>query len=278
MLYRLEYFSIRKSIIPLGDIMLFKEIRKTALINNKNKYLKSILIPFFALLVTVILTVSPYLFKVATGMYENNIAVNYLYVLRGSRCLYYFSVGFLAYVFYCAVTMGEEAWYSGRTERKKYCFRRFMYWMKPTLSLKAAGLRLVLFALKAFWTILFFTPAVAVAFVIVATAFSGGIEIYLFLSLCIGALILTAIGFTFRFVIIQRYFLANYLLVSNPDLGIIQCIRQSVNLLEGHIFTVVKFKLSFLPYALACLLILPVFFVYPYYKQSRTIIAKRLIV
>lgn len=258
--------------------MLFREIKKTALINNKNKYFKSILIPFSAFLVTVILTVTSYLFKEATSIYLNNIPDNYLYAFWGCRCLYYFAVGFLAYVFYCAVSMGEEAWYSGRTERKKYCFRRFMYWMKPTLSLKAAGLRCTLFALKAFWTILFFTPAVTVTFVVIATAFSGGIEIYLFLSLCIGALILTAIGFTFRFVIIQRYFLANYLLVSNPDLGIIQCIRQSVNLLEGHIFTVVKFKLSFLPYALACLLILPVFFVYPHYKQSRTIIAKRLIV
>ena len=150
--------------------------------------------------------------------------------------------------------------------------------MKPKLSLKAAGLRCILFALKALWTIIFFIPAVAVVLVIVATAFSGGIEIYLFLSLCIGTIILTVIGFTFRFIIIQRYFLANYLMVSNPDLGITQCIRQSVNLLEGHIFTVVKFKLRFLPYTLACLFILPVFFVYPHYKQSRTIIAKQLIV
>ncbi len=258
--------------------MLFKEIRKTALTNNKNKYLKSILIPFSALFVTVILTVSPYLFKVATGIYENNIAENYLYAFRGGRCLYYFSVGFLAYVFYSAVSMGEEALYSGRTERKKYCFRRFMYWMKPTLSLKAAGLHFLLFILKSCWTILFFIPAIVVTFVIVATAFSGGIEIYLFLSLCIGALILSVVGFTFRFIIIQRYFLANFLLASNPDIGIIQCVKQSVNLLEGHIFTVVKFKLSFLPYTLACMLILPIFFVYPHYKQSRTIIAKQLIV
>lgn len=258
--------------------MLFKEIQKTALNNNKNKYFKSVLIPFSAFLVIAILTVTSYLFKEATSIYMSNISDNYLYAFQGGRCIYYFAVGFLAYVFYCTVSMGEEAWYSGRTERKKYCFRRFMYWMKPTLSLKAAGLRFILFSLKAFWTILFFLPTAAVAFVIVATAFSGGIEIYLFLSLCIGALILSVIGFTFRFIIIQRYFLANYLLVSNPDLGIIQCIRQSVNLLEGHIFTVVKFKLSFLPHFLACLLILPVFFVYPHYKQSRTIIAKQLIV
>ena len=258
--------------------MLFKEIRKTALTNNKNKYLKSILIPVFAVSVTVILTVIPYLFKAVTGMYEDNISGSYLYAFWSGRCLYYFAVGFLTYVFYCAVSMGEEAWYSGRTERKKYCFRRFMYWMKPTLSLKAAGLHFMLFVLKALWTIHFFIPAIVVTFVIVATAFRGGIEIYLFLSLCIGALILSVIGFAFRFIIIQRYFLANYLLASNPDIGIIQCIKQSVNLLEGHIFTVVKFKLSFLPYTLACLLILPIFFVYPHYKQSRTIIAKQLIV
>lgn len=258
--------------------MLFKEIQKTALTNNKNQYLKSVLIPFSALLVTVVLTVISFLFKEATAIYMSNISGNYLYALQGSKCLFYFAVGFLAYVFYCTVSIGEEAWYSGRTEHKKYCFRRFMYWMKPALSLKAAGLRFILFSLKALWTTLFFTPAAAVIFVIAATAFSGGIELYLFLSLCIGALILSVIGLTFRFIIIQRYFLANYLLVSNPDLGIIQCIRQSVNLLEGHIFTVVRFKLSFLPYALACLLVLPLFFVYPHYKQSRTIIAKQLIV
>lgn len=259
--------------------MLFKEIQKTALTNNKNKYIKSILIPFSAILVTVILTLTTCLFKEITGAYiNNNLSGNYLFALRGGRCLYFISAGILAYVFFCAVTTGEEALYSGRAERKKYCFRRFMYWMKPTLSLKAAGLRFILFSLKAFWTILFFMPATAVVLVIVATAFSGGIEIYLFLSLCIGALILSVIGLAFRFIIIQRYFLANYLLVSNPDIGIVQCIKQSVNLLEGHIFTVVKFKLSFLLHLLSCLLILPVFFVYPHYKQSRTIIAKQLIV
>lgn len=259
--------------------MLFNEIQKTALINNKNKYIKSILIPFSAILVTVILTLTTCLFKEITGAYiNNNLSGNYLLALRGGRCLYFISAGILAYVFFCAVTTGEEALYSGRAERKKYCFRRFMYWMKPTLSLKAAGLHFILFILKTFWTIIFFIPVIAVVFVITATAFSGGIELYLFISLCIGALILSVIGFTFRFIIIQRYFLANYLLVSNPDIGIVQCIKQSINLLEGHIFTVVKFKLSFLPHLLACLLILPVFFVYPHYKQSRTIIAKQLIV
>lgn len=262
----------------MGDVMFFKEIRKKALTINKNKYLKSILIPFFTLIITVILTLMPLLFSAVTEKYADDISYNYLTVFRVGRCLYYFATGFLAYVFYSAVSMGEEAWYSGRTERKKYCFRRFMYWIKPTFSLKAAGLRFTLFVLKTFWTIVFLLPVAVVIFVIVATAFSGGIELYLFLSLCIGALILSAVGFVFRFIMIQRYFLANYLLAANPGIGIIQSIKQSVNLLEGHIFTVVKFKLSFLPYALACLLILPIFFVYPHYKQSRTIIAKQLIV
>ena len=258
--------------------MLFKEILKTASTNSKNQYIKSLSVPVVAFMVIVILTVSPYVFKTVTATLENSISGYSLYVFRSVKCLYYFAVGFITYVFYCAVSLGEEALYSGRSERKKYCLRRFMYWMKPTLSLKATGLRFIIFILKTFWTILFFIPAVVVAFVIVATAFSGGIEIYLFFSLCASVVILSAIGFVFRFIMIQRYFLANYILASNPGIGIVQCIKQSVNLLEGHIFKVVKFKLRFLPYMLACLLIFPIFFVYPLYKQSRTIIAMELIV
>ena len=111
---------------------------------------------------------------------------------------------------------------------------------------------------------------------VISLAYSGGIEFYLFISLTGGGVILMLAGLIFRFIILQRYFLAPYLIASNPKLGAWQSIKQSKNLLDGHIFRIVRFKLSFIPWFISSVLIFPLIFSYPYYKQSCSVIAKEI--
>ncbi len=258
--------------------MFYLNTQKYALECNKNKYLKSLCIPLFAATVYLLLSLSPSLISLVFDRIKLLIPEEYILYNSFFKCILITAIGLLAYIFYCTLSLGEEAWYSGRLTYKKNCFKRFIYWFRPSKAIKALSLKATLLCLKLFWTVVFLLPATVTASIIFITAFSGGIEIHLFLSLLCGTSILLICGLIFRFIFIQRYFLSEFILSKNPNNGVIQSIRQSKNLIDGHIFRVVVFKLSFIPIFLSCLLIIPLFFVYPHYKQSRTIIANELMI
>lgn len=261
-----------------GDIMFYGKIQKYAMKFNKKKYLKSMCIPLFFMSVLAFYCIMPYLFTTVSDLFINDISEKYSLGYSVLRCVIILASGFSACVFYSTVSIGEEAWYSGRLTGKKNGFKRFIYWFSFRNSFKAFRLRATVFLLKLFWSIVFLLPSLLTFSVVFVTAFSGGIETYLFLSMTAGSIILLIIGLIFRFIVIQRYFLAEFILAENPHNQVIQTIKQSKNLIDGQIFTVVKFKLTFLPLALPCLFLIPLFFIYPHYKQSRSILANELMV
>lgn len=258
--------------------MFYKNIQKFSLEFNKNKYLKSMCIPLFLTLTVILFCVIPYCINLIFDVILLRVTEKYLMLCSVIKCILIFLSGCTACVFYSTVSVGEEAWYSGRMTRKKNCTKRFIYWFRPKNSFKAFRLKSTLFFLKLFWTLVFLLPAAIIFSIILITAFSGGIEIYFFLSLCGGAAVLLITGLIFRFIMIQRYFLAGFIIAENPNNNVMQTISQSKNLLDGQLFTVIKFKLTFFPFFLLSLLIVPIFFVYPHYKQSRSILAKSLMI
>ncbi len=235
-------------------------------------------IPLFFIAVLAFYCVMPYLLNTVFDLLIPDIPEKYKFAYTVLRCIMIFASGFSACVFYCTVSIGEEAWYSGRLTGKKNGFKRFLYWFRFKNSFKAFRLRSTVFLLKLFWSIVFLLPSLLTFSVVFVTAFSGGIEIFLFLMMTAGAIIMLITGLIFRFIAIQRYFLAEFILAENPQNKVLQTIRQSKNLIDGQIFTVVKFKLAFLPFVLPCLFLIPLFFIYPHYKQSRSILAKELMV
>ncbi len=258
--------------------MTIFEIQKQAYRINKSNYIKSFCIPLCTLIITVILTAAPHLLVIIFNLFENKIPEKYILYSSLLKLIFSALITVLAFMFYSSATLGEKAYYSGRIFKRKNNYKRLFYWFKPQKSIKALSLKALIFALKIFWTFMLLLPFTAVTALILAVAFSGGIEIYLLLSLSAGALILLITGLVFRFIIIQRYFLAEYIMTENPELSALLCVKRSKNLLDGHIFKVVKFKLSFLPILLSCTLILPLIFIYPHYKQCRSIIAKEIII
>ncbi len=87
---------------------------------------------------------------------------------------------------------------------------------------------------------------------------------------------MTVCGAIFYFIAMQKYFIAEYLFSSNPRLGAWTAIKQSKNLLDGHITEIVRFKLSFLPWFMSCIFVVPAFYFLPYYKESCCVVAKRI--
>ena len=253
-----------------------KTVKKLSRRLNKGTYLRSFSIVIAFILFLILFAALPQLLiilSVNTGLKAAADSINPLIFPVGTAavCLL---VTLWTFLTAASFQMGENAWYTGRLTRKKQCGKRLRFWFRLPLAFKALRLNALLFLLKAMWTIAFLSPAFLVFSAIVGTALTGGIEIYLFLSLLTGFLILLAAGLFFRFIIIQRYFLAPYLIAENPKLSSITAIKQSKNLLEGHIFRIVLFKLKFIPLFLSYLFIIPAIFVHPHYKQCCCMVAK----
>lgn len=252
--------------------MTDREIRKLSRKLNKGKYLTSALILLFSIISFILFCVFPSVLIYFSEPLKISLNQKDKMIYPVSCAVILLISLFLFLVFFSAADLGEKAWYSGKNEKSRS--KRLKFWFYPFLSIKAFRLKCLLFFKKLFWTVAFLSPS-ALAFVgIVVLAYTGGIELYLFLSLLSGGIILLLIGLVFRFIIIQRYFIAPYLLASNPNLKPSLAIKQSKNLLEGHIFRIVMFKIKYLPAFLLYPLIIPAIFFYTNYKQSCSLLAK----
>lgn len=238
---------------------------KSRALNRKN-HLKSMFILLSGLIIVAIMSIIPF-FLLTTADTNIKVAIN---IILLSFCT------LISGMFYASYSTGEAAWYSGRHSGKKNCFKRLVYWFLPSHSFKAFLICSIVFILKLCWCFILCTPGLLTILSVIILSFTGGVELYLFLSLLIGSFMMFVCGLTFSFIINQRYFLTKYLIVDNPQLGIIQVIKQSKNLTEGQLFKIVRFKLNFIPTFLLYPLIVPIIYFYPHYKQSRSIIAKEL--
>ena len=185
-------------------------------------------------------------------------------------------ITFISILFNCAFLTGEKSWYSGKVSKSRLGIKRLSFWYKPRYSFKALLLKSVLFILKACVFIFFTLPSVFLLIAGLFLIFTGGIEVWILTSMLVGSLILLIVGSIFSFVFNQHYFLAEYLYINNPKLKIFQVIKRSKNLINGHVYKIVKLKLSFIPAFLCCLMIFPLIIIRPRYKQSCCILAKEL--
>lgn len=253
------------SIISSGDFMSNKEIKTFGKNLIKKRRIKAVTMSIILITVTALFTFAGYLSNSLISSKAVLIAI--ISVLSAT-----------VLIFQASFSLGEKAWYSGKLSKNKSCIKRFIFWFNPKYSLKAFSFGILLFLIKFFWTVTLLLPGIAVLSSIIILAYTGGIELYLFISLSAGFIILFFAGLIFRFLVLQRYFLAPHLLSSNPKLKPLQAIRQSKNILDGHIMEIVKFKLSFLPSFLSCIFIVPLIYFVPYYKQSCCVIAKSICV
>lgn len=171
----------------------------------------------------------------------------------------------------CGFGAGGNAWFS--FYKRKNRAGRAIYWFAPKNNFKAFRLYCALFFVKLFWTILMLLPGATVAFSFCYLAYDAGIEFNLFLCGIAGGGALMATGLIFRFLIVQKYFLAKNILIENPKVSVTEAIRQSCEKMNGKLKRTAFFKLSFAPWFLACAGILPIIYVWPYYRQSCALFA-----
>ncbi len=183
----------------------------------------------------------------------------------------------LSFFFGTPLLQGNVSWYYKRTEGEIFpVFRAFLWYASFRKWLKVLVVYLLLFLKKAFWTVLLLLPAgilyfaYCISVIYRADAWQSFILFFLSTGLAAGGLVSALI-------VCYRYFLVPYILADNPKVRILTAFRSSVQIMKGKKAERFALDLSFLPYYLLNLLLVPMIGTLPYINMTKALFAKRYI-
>lgn len=101
-----------------------------------------------------------------------------------------------------------------------------------------------------------------------------GMTPFLFYAVCVLLAAFLITGTYFGFAAVQKYAFCEALLTLDPTRGVVDTLRESRRLARGLCFACTRERLRFFPWALLCVLIFPLLYVAPYYRQSIGCMAK----
>lgn len=164
-----------------------------------------------------------------------------------------------------AFRVGLDAWFIRRSLRE-YA-PPYLFFKGFITAGKSALLWVCLKALGLFWLTLFSLPAIVFMWAFYRLAAENS-SFYVTLSVLAGGAVLFIGGIVFAGAVMQKYALSRYLIAENPLMSAFSALRESKIKMAGREWSFLLFKLSFFPWFLSCALVLPLFYVVPYYLQS----------
>lgn len=146
--------------------------------------------------------------------------------------------------------------------------------MKPNIglsgALKACELCVRLFFIKLFWLAVFEAVPFTAAAAFVYHNLHNAVSLRAAYAVFAGLSVLAVAGLFFCFIFTQRYSKSMFYLACYKDFTAGEAINESVRKTQNKLADIFFFKLSFAPWMLLCIGILPALYVIPYYKQSVT--------
>lgn len=103
---------------------------------------------------------------------------------------------------------------------------------------------------------------------------ASGLAPFLFYAVCVLLAAFLVTGTYFGYAAVQKYAFCEALLTLDPARGVVETLRESRRLSRGLCFACARERLRFSLWALLCVLIFPLLYVAPYYRQSMACIAK----
>ena len=179
------------------------------------------------------------------------------------------------------LNMGQKEWYwqlSGHQE--VHVGDVFGWFGSLRLYLKSLWLWLNIYVRYLLWAVAFCAVPYAMVYVSAYGLFRHSTQPVLLatgmLLMILGLLLLFAAIFLLVY-ILMRYMLASYLMVEDNTRKVGAVIRDSVRYSRNYRGEMFRFYLSFIPWAMLCILIVPLFYVVPYFNASLSVFARHLI-
>ncbi len=125
--------------------------------------------------------------------------------------------------------------------------------------------------------VLFLLPVTLCGFLFYKTLTASGFSKLSF-WLCLGFLVvLFLLSLYFCLAALQKYSLLSVLLCENPKRPLLELLALSRRSTEGLAFSLLRQKLSFLPWFLLSLLLLPAPYAFSYYFETQTVLSRRIL-
>lgn len=177
-------------------------------------------------------------------------------------CLYYFSItGFLG-----------DRWFLGNDGN--YKFRDFFVLTDIRLQLKILYLSVYKFLYRSAVFMFFQLPCAVFSAIFLAELRRSAMDIILFIINTIMLITLFLSGIYFSLVMSAKLSFVNALLTEDKSIKLRQLLRTASERSGYCSFRLADFRLSFFMWFLPCILIFPVWFVFPYFRQSDSLIIK----
>lgn len=201
--------------------------------------------------------------------------VNY-YFQKNSAAVILLLVFILVLGFVCLSSFktSSKAWFMFYNKKKRGA--KSVYWFKPSKAAECTGIYISLFFRKLMWTLTFLSPGGLIIVSAVIIALNGGVEFNLFATWIVGGTMLLLTGICFLYFYLQRYFLVPYIKTSNPSMKKREIIAKSKELMSDESGKAALLKISFLPWFLLSLTVIPAFYVWSYYSQSCAVMANEI--
>lgn len=176
-------------------------------------------------------------------------------------------LGIISYLALLPFKYGRDVWFYENAKKNRQSLKTLFSYYRVKKSGGAIKLIFLVQLKKFFITLLFLIPSIAIGGYIVYSLGQGIGEKLLF-ALVISFFLLTLTGLFFSFVFNQRYFLATFLYYENEGCRVKDVTNLSVRIMENKCFETAFLKLSFVPWMLLYVFLVPAVYVYPYYKLS----------
>lgn len=168
-------------------------------------------------------------------------------------------------VFVMGAFSGAAAWYWRRAEREyapsALFFRGFNVFFR-------AGILWLLLKILHFLSFAAFALPSAAFFAGFYYCVVSDLSVYIAVVFALAGAVSLVAALIFSGIFMQKFALAMYFLTENPLMGAVGAMRESAARMAGYEKRLFFFKLGFIPWFLSCILILPIFYVAPYYMQS----------
>jgi uncharacterized membrane protein len=177
--------------------------------------------------------------------------------------------------------LGQTEWYWNLSEKKPHGIDEVFGWFGSLrLYKKSVLIRINVFIRSFLWYLLICgLPSAMIIIPQYILNYTDSFEQYSqqLSAVYLAGLVLMVAGVVLWLFVITRYFLAVYIIVEDSSRGVNSAIRESVALTKGYRWEIIKFVLSFIPWFLSLVVIVTLFFVYPYFNESAAIFAKHII-
>lgn len=185
----------------------------------------------------------------------------------------------LLFIFICfAVTvqirMGADRYFLRLSQKKGGSGRDIFYYLHPKRSFSAMCFSLKISAIRiAFFTVSFLPAAICILLVYSLSA--EGISLLVALSLSAGSVLFLINGYVFFRRINALLFLAEYIFISGEFFSFRHILSLSASGIKGRERELLRLKRSFIGWFILCIFIVPIGYVWSYYRQTMAVAAAK---